>query len=398
MNLRAVIKNAYQALRQNTRRSILTMLGIVIGIASVITILSLGRGFETYTVKNLTATNEKNVAVDVVFSPSDYEQFESNKMRYFSDEDLKFICQIEGVEKVAYVKADDKFLRIDLQAADKKISKNLGFVAGGKDVVEVGRTISRDDIETHQKVAIISRDTAQDVNPDVNKVLGTGIDIKGELYQIVGLYKGVTTNLFDMTPDIKIPKTTYQYYANSEGNPTQIKVTIANDYKPSKVVQKVIKKLETVGNSRNFGEYSTFDMGSLTDGIGKVLKMLTFFISGIAGISLFIAGVGVMNMMYTSVSERVKEIGVRRSVGAKRRDIRNQFLVEGLMLTMSAGVIGYIIGYLVALVISIFLPFKVSPDLFTISLTLVITIVIGLVFSITPANMAARKDLVEILR
>ena len=74
------------------------------------------------------------------------------------------------------------------------------------------------------------------------------------------------------------------------------------------------------------------------------------------------------------------------------------FLVEGLMLTMSAGVIGYIIGYLVELVISIFLPFKVSPDLFTISLTLVITIAIGLVFSITPANMAARKDLVEILR
>ncbi|MGO2925201.1 ABC transporter permease [Lactococcus laudensis] len=140
MNLRAVIKNAYQALRQNTRRSILTMLGIVIGIASVITILSLGRGFKTYTVKNLTATNEKNVAVDIVFSPSDYEQFESNKMRYFSDEDLKFIGQIEGVEKVAYVKADDKFLRIDLQAADKKISKNLGFVAGDKDAIEVGRT------------------------------------------------------------------------------------------------------------------------------------------------------------------------------------------------------------------------------------------------------------------
>ena len=279
MNLRAVIKNAYQALRQNTRRSILTMLGIVIGIASVITILSLGRGFETYTVKNLTATNEKNVAVDVVFSPSDYEQFESNKMRYFSDEDLKFIGQIEGVEKVAYVKSDDNFLRIDLQTADKKISKNLGFVAGGKDAVEVGRTISRDDIETHQKVAIISRDTAKDVNPDVNKVLGTGIDIKGELYQIVGIYKGGTANLFDMTPDVKIPKTTYQYYANSEGNPTQIKVTIANDYKPSKVAQKVIKKLEKVGISRHFGEYSTFDMRSLTDGIGKVLKMLTFFIS-----------------------------------------------------------------------------------------------------------------------
>ncbi|GHU37102.1 permease [Bacilli bacterium] len=398
MNLITIIKNAYQALRQNTRRSLLTMIGIIIGISSVITILSLGRGFETYTVRNLTTSNEKSVAVNINFSPTDYEQFDTNKMRYFSDEDLRFVRQIEGVEKVDYVKEDDNFLTVDLQVATKKLVKNLGFVKFDKEKVTLGRLIRSEEDETHQKVAIISQETAKDINSDEDKVLGTGIDIKGELYQVVGIYDSGSAGLFDMTPDIKIPKKSYQYYANSEGNPMQIKVTVANDYKPSKVAQKVIKKLEKVGISRNFGEYATFDMSALTDGIGKVLKMLTYFISGIAGISLFIAGVGVMNMMYTSVSERIQEIGVRRSVGAKRRDIRNQFLAEGLMLTISAGVLGYVLGYLIALSISLFLPFKVSPDLFTISLTLVITIVIGLVFSITPANMAARKDLVEILR
>ena len=105
-----------------------------------------------------------------------------------------------------------------------------------------------------------------------------------------------------------------------------------------------------------------------------------------------------MNMMYTSVSERTKEIGVRRSVGARRVDIRTQFLAEGLMLTVSGGLIGYILGYLVALTISLVLPFKVFPDFLTIILMITITVVIGLLFSITPANMAAKKDLVEILR
>lgn len=115
MNVITIIKNAYQALRQNMRRSILTMIGIVIGIASVITILSLGRGFEAYTIKNLTASNEKNVAVNINYSPTDYEQFSTNKMRYFSDEDLRVVRDIEGVEKVDYVKSDEDFLTVEFR-------------------------------------------------------------------------------------------------------------------------------------------------------------------------------------------------------------------------------------------------------------------------------------------
>ena len=398
MNIRAIMKNAYLSLRQNTRRSLLTMTGIIIGISSVITILSLGRGFEAYTVKNLTDSNDKNVRVDISFEPTNISQFQNNKMHFFSDEDLNFVRQVEGVEKVEYDKQDQSISNIDIFVRNKKTTKSLGFSKLEKDPIILGRKITHLDEDNHQKVVLITEDTAKDINQDIKKVLGSGLDLKGKLYQIIGIYEGGKSEVFDMTPDIKVPKGTYQYYENAQDNPSQIKITVADNFKPSNISQKVIKKLENIGSSRNFGQYTTFDMTVLTDGIGKVLKILTYFVSSIAGISLFIAGVGVMNMMYTSVSERTKEIGVRRSVGARRVDIRTQFLAEGLMLTVSGGLIGYILGYLVALAISLVLPFKVFPDFLTIILTITITVVIGLLFSITPANMAARKDLVEILR
>ena len=398
MNIRAIMKNAYLSLRQNTRRSLLTMTGIIIGISSVITILSLGRGFEAYTVKNLTDSNDKNVRVDISFEPTNISQFQNNKMHFFSDEDLNFVRQVEGVEKVEYAKQDQSISNIDIFVRNKKTTKSLGFSKLEKDPIILGRKITHLDEDTHQKVVLITEDTAKDINQDIKKVLGSGLDLKGKLYQIIGIYEGGKSEVFDMTPDIKVPKGTYQYYENAQDNPSQIKITVADNFKPSNISQKVIKKLENIGSSRNFGQYTTFDMTVLTDGIGKVLKILSYFVSSIAGISLFIAGVGVMNMMYTSVSERTKEIGVRRSVGARRVDIRTQFLAEGLMLTVSGGLIGYILGYLVALAISLVLPFKVFPDFLTIILTITITVVIGLLFSITPANMAARKDLVEILR
>jgi putative ABC transport system permease protein len=386
MNIRAIMKNAYLSLRQNTRRSLLTMTGIIIGISSVITILSLGRGFEAYTVKNLTDSNDKNVRVDISFEPTNISQFQNNKMHFFSDEDLNFVRQVEGVEKVEYAKQDQSISNIDIFVRNKKTTKSLGFSKLEKDPIILGRKITHLDEDTHQKVVLITEDTAKDINQDIKKVLGSGLDLKGKLYQIIGIYEGGKSEVFDMTPDIKVPKGTYQYYENAQDNPSQIKITVADNFKPSNISQKVIKKLENIGSSRNFGQYTTFDMTVLTDGIGKVLKILTYFVSSIAGISLFIAGVGVMNMMYTSVSERTKEIGVRRSVGARRVDIRTQFLAEGLMLTVSGGLIGYILGYLVALAISLVLPFKVFPDFLTIILTITITVVIGLLFSITPAN------------
>ena len=149
---------------------------------------------------------------------------------------------------------------------------------------------------------------------------------------------------------------------------------------------------------RSEGAYQVFDMALMMDGIGNILTMVTYFISAIAGISLLIAGVGVMNMMYISVSERTKEIGIRRALGATKSSVRNQFLLEGLAITMIGGLTGLLLGVVVSSVASNFLPFPAVVDLFSVLLTVIISSAIGLFFSVMPANSAAQKDLIDILR
>jgi putative ABC transport system permease protein len=131
---------------------------------------------------------------------------------------------------------------------------------------------------------------------------------------------------------------------------------------------------------------------------GSLLRNITYFIGAVAGISLFIAGVGVMNMMYISVSERTKEIGIRRAMGATKRSIRAQFLLEGVMLTLSGGIVGYLLGMGLAYGIGSLLEVPISVDLFTIMLAVGVSSGIGLAFSVMPAAAAAKKDLIDILR
>ncbi len=394
MNWWLILLNAYHALQQNLRRSLLTMLGIVIGISSVITILSLGNGFQKYTVKNLTQTSSKSVNVEIDFSPNDYNLTQN----YFNELDLHLAENVSGVSTANYNKSEETSTMQEFQFQTGKYSKTLSFKNSSQATIIYGRNFTSSDNDSLSKVAIVSKDTADEISKNPKDVLGYGLPVNGELYEVIGIADNTTTGLFSEGDDIEIPKKTYQYYNAQNNTISSIKLTVQNGYKPSTVANNVVKKLTQSGSMASQGTYSTMDMSSLLDGVSKILSTLTLFISGIAGISLFIAGVGVMNMMYTSVSERTQEIGVRRAVGAKRGDIRKQFMAEGLLLTISSGIIGYIIGFLIALIISQFLPFKVSPTLYTVAVAVGTTVILGLVFSIAPANSAARKDLVEILR
>lgn len=397
MKVFEILKNAGHALIQNRRRTILTMLGIIIGISSVITILSLGNGFEKYTIKNLTQTNKKVVSVQIAFTPNDMNLATNTNQAYFNQNDLTLLNNILGIQKVTYVKDEQDTLYQTFNLRGANYSETVSLVKSGSNVI-LGRNISATDNKQHNRVAVIDKTMAKSISNNLNQVLGFGLNIDGQLYQVVGIMDGGDGSLFSSDSNAEIPKGTYKFLNSQSSNPQEVSITIDSNHRPTQVTNEAIKVLTNQGSMRTFGTYSSIDLSSLTNGIGKVLNMLTLFISAIAGISLLIAGVGVMNMMYTSVAERTKEIGIRRSVGARKKDIRNQFLAEGLLLTVSAGIIGYILGFMIALLVSQFLPFRVSPDLYTISIALGTTIIIGLVFSIMPANQAARKDLVEILR
>ncbi|WP_279276822.1 ABC transporter permease [Enterococcus faecium] len=399
MNVYVNFRSAWQAIKNNRKRSILTMIGIIIGISSVITILAIGRGFEKDTIKNLTKSDSKNVEIQLNFTPNDTSLYDTNT-DFFQDADLSIIGNVEGVKKVDYSKIDEEQIYKDLIIKGKKTNKQIKLIGSEGEKVSIGRNLTSQDSELSNKVAAIDSVTAKELFDTSEQALGKGIEIEQELFRIVGVFPGEEQdNLFSLSNiNIEIPKATYHYYFKSEKDTSSLTLTLEEGVEPDKVTSKVINQLKEKGSLKHLGEYEVLDTAMLTKGIGQILSTITYFITAVAGISLFIAGVGVMNMMYISVSERTKEIGIRRALGATRKSIMLQFLLEGLILTLSGGLIGYLLGMALAYSIGSLIKVNVSLDLFTILLAVGVSSVIGLVFSVMPASEAAKKDLIDILR
>lgn len=391
-------RTATKAIFKNRKRSLLTMFGITIGIASVITILSIGRGFERDTIKSLTNDESDDVKVEINFLPGN--SLNSETLNYFNEMDISLISQVEEVKSVSYPQPNYSSIYKEIKVKDKKENKELSLVNDSKKEPLIGRQLTTYDNDVLNKVAMIDSATAKQLYETSKKALNRGIEIDGQVFQIIGIYQGSEPdNLFSLPEtNIQLPKKTYLHYFSHNTEKNALIITLEQGITPANITTEVIKKLEEKGTMREFGDYHVFDTALLTDGIGQILSTITVFISAVAGISLFIAGVGVMNMMYISVSERTKEIGIRRALGATRNSIRMQFLLEGVTLTFSGGIAGYIIGISLAHLIGFLINISITIDFFTISLAICVSTGIGLIFSVIPASEAAKKDLIDILR
>ncbi|UUM12758.1 ABC transporter permease [Clostridiaceae bacterium HFYG-1003] len=399
-----ILLSSVKALVKNKRRTILTMLGIIIGIASVITIIALGKGFQNSVVQNLTQSESSDVVINILFQPRTRDL--SNSSRSFYDmADLEMARAIEGVEKAEIGELERGFTSINAttnknELKDKSIALMLNTDAP-KETILTGRTLNQADVDATSRVVLISKATGQDLFGDVESYLGRSVEIQGILHRIVGVYEGQPRTAVNMNAnrfDIYMPKTTYEQYYAPKNSGNNLMLTIREGFVPKDVADQVMEALEVRGSMKSEGTYMVFDMALMMEGIGNILTMITYFISAIAGISLLIAGVGVMNMMYISVSERTKEIGIRRALGATKSSVRNQFLLEGLTITLIGGAMGLLVGILISRIASQFLPFTAVVDTFSVLLTVIISSSIGLFFSVMPANSAAQKDLIDILR
>ena len=399
MNVYVNWRTATKAILKNRKRSLLTIFGIVIGIASVITILSIGRGFEKETLKNLTNGESDEVNIQVNFTPSS-DSLNSSSLDYFTDMDIATVKQVEGVKSANYPDPDYSNIYKGIYIKGKKQNKQVSLINDlGKDPI-IGRQLTAYENETLDKVAMIDSVTAEEMYGSAENALDRGIELDGHLFKIIGIYQGTESeSLFSMPEsNIQIPKKTYLHYFNETAEKSSLTVTLEKGVSPSSVTTDVIEQLKEKGAMKAFGEYQVFDTALLTDGISKILRTITVFISAVAGISLFIAGVGVMNMMYISVSERTKEIGIRRALGATQNSIRMQFLLEGVTLTLFGGIVGYIVGISSAYIIGSIIDIPISIEFSTVVLAISVSTGIGLIFSVMPASAAAKKDLIETLR
>lgn len=393
MQIRELFVSACRSLLSNKRRSVLTMVGIVIGIAAVITILALGDGARLAMMKNLQADTSGKQSTEIQFVSKN-----DSKVSGFSDDDLNRIRENDKVTKVN-VQSDDHGI---LSATGNINGKNIDSTtylaqSANQKFLITGRGISKQDILVGNPVALVSQRIAKKGYETVKNALNAGIDINGTTYTIIGILSNDAVQGSYQNYDVVLPRQVFETN-NNNGAANTLKLTFTTGTNVSKETQKIVDQLNSSGSQHNTGDYQFYDMAAMLKGISAVIKGITYFIVAVASISLFIAGIGVMNMMYIAVSERTQEIGIRMAVGASQNQILWQFLIEAVLLTLSGGMIGYLGGLGIAMGISVFLPFKASVSLATFILAFGTSTVVGLVFGILPAKTASNKNLIDILR
>ncbi|KRM07969.1 hypothetical protein FC89_GL002078 [Liquorilactobacillus ghanensis DSM 18630] len=386
-----LFKTSWLSLRTNPRRSLLTIFGIVVGIAAVITIISLGNGVKKKMLSELQATSTGKQTTEI-----DYYSNNSTAAMGFNHQDLE---KIKGkFSKVANIKVNNPVHRVTTTALVGNQAANTRITLLKKPAADfkllAGRKITADDLAVANPVALISEKTAKKQYGSSSNALGTAVEIKHISYRVVGVYR---SNKSRYKVSFLLPKRVF-YQQNTLDNGNTIKMTFNHGANVSQESKQVVKYLKKHGSQHKQGSYEYFDIGSMLKSVAKVIDALTVFISAIAGISLFIAGIGVMNMMYTSVAERTQEIGIRLAVGAQPRTIMLQFLLEAVMLTVTGGLLGFLLGVGLAKGISLALPFKAVVTFSSFLLAFGVSALVGILFGLLPAKQAANKNLIDILR
>ncbi|MGW8037773.1 FtsX-like permease family protein [Staphylococcus xylosus] len=389
-NLSNIIAISFKSILKNKRRNIFTMIGIIIGIAAVITIMSLGNGFKKTAADEFSDSGAGKNSALISFMTSSGESAKNNP---FSQQDIGIVKQIDGVSDAKIKETEDQGYSAKMTNPQKK--GDISILK--KDEVtrpEEGKGFDSEDNELRKKVVTVDDKIAKDVfNKDA---IGKTLYIDGQGFEVVGIVNDM------MNPKaVSMPSQTFnQYMGNLQQDFPSLQLTIADNANKKEVANKVADKLNKNGSGISDGSYSYNDTEEMMKGINKVFDGITYFVAAVAGISLFIAGIGVMNVMYISVTERTEEIAIRRAFGAKSRDIELQFLVESVVLCVLGGLIGLILGILIASLVDAVTPdyIKSVVSISSVVIAVGVSMFIGIVFGWIPARAAAKKELIDIIK
>lgn len=398
------VKLALQSIRSTKLRSLFTMLGIIVGVVSVLVIISLGEGAKQDVRQQASNYGQDLILVQPSNSTGNNGLSGSSILGgigpgTLTDVDVEAVTNAPDIQTVAPLSTVTGIVSYDglIYANGGVIATTHAFPELLNHKTEFGEFFSETD--EGRKFAVVGKRVAEELFQE-NVPIGKALDFRGERYIVKGVLEEFDSSPF--TPGanynnaIFIPYTTGK--AVSEGN-SQIFQILAKPSQPQKVdaaQQQTIKNLtEAHGGQQDFTVLKQTETLQLTN---QTLDILTSLVAAIAAISLFVGGIGVMNVMIVSVTERTHEIGIRKAVGATDQQILSQFLAEAVILSAVGGAIGLIIAYIIVFYLKLFTEIDAwLPPLYGL-IALLVAVMVGGIFGVAPALKAARKDPISALR
>lgn len=408
MNL---IKSSLSNLKGHKLRVFITLLWIIMGITSVILVSSIGNGLKKEVLSSVDKVNPNKTRIS--FEPTNQNMSSMSAfLQPFALKDIEELSFVEGVERIGPAKEDfDMSSSYFSEASFDKKTTSIEVNELKKDTkvkASYGRNFSLEDND--RKVIMITMQNATDLFGDAEKAIGKGITISGSTFEVIGVVdeSSLTTDTEENNSGMLggmyggdftyatsyMPKKSFDSLMNQYSYPTEIyglDLIVSKGYDVSEVAYRVCDKLYDLHPDID-GSYNPQDPSEQTQELEAMVSKINLFITAITAISMFVGGVGVMNIMYVSVMERQREIGIRRAIGAKPRHILFQFLTEAVFITVCGGILGIIIGFIVVNYASNYLPFKAIPNANSLFYAFIATVLTGIVFGIVPALKASKLD------
>lgn len=400
MNFLESFNVAISSIMSNKMRSFLTMLGIIIGISSVITIVSLGKGGQNA----ITGEFEK-IGVNIIEVSLNTNK-NISKSDYFTMNDVKNIkTRIPEVKNAAPIfqkqgqfKAQNKGRRAVI------VSTNSDYSSIANVEILYGRFINEKDVLLGRNVVLIDDASAKSIfgyEDCTGKTVNIGSTTNMSSAVIIGVYKSTQGSFGSSFRDnmpvfLYTPITFSEKLFENDFNISQVEVLLSNQKDSDAAADNVIRMLDNSHHTKD--KYQAENLMKQLDQVNRILNIFTMIIGAIAGISLLVGGIGVMNIMLVSVTERTREIGIRKAIGATRRDILIQFLIEAVIISAIGGTIGMMLGILTAYAIGAVLNVAPGVSVFTVLIAFLFSSAVGIFFGIYPANKASKLDPIEALR
>jgi putative ABC transport system permease protein len=370
-------------------RTLLTMLGIIIGVSAVIILISVGKGTTASVTENIESMGTNLVSVTIMGRGID------NSLTYEEAMSLSDKIGIAGVAPVVSGSVTAKYGTKTMEGLPVE-GVNEDYLHVRNQGVESGRFIHPLDVEHRQKVAVIGTDVVQELFGAINPI-GEYVQINGIDFLVVGILESKGSSMMGSGDEkIVIPVSTAQRMFKSLG--------VRNIYigaESSNQVDLVVAQVETYLYNKfdkDEDSYRVFNQTQMLDTVADVTQSMTMMLGGIAGISLLVGGIGIMNIMLVTVTERTREIGIRKAIGARRRDILRQFLLESATISGVGGIIGILVGLGGNSLLSSLAGIKTQSSIAILVVAFSFSLVVGVFFGLYPASKASKLKPVDALR